>query len=137
MSSTKTKTRTARASKKKRAVREKQTVYTTHNANGKRALRPARAKKLVIEMYGGEPYEYYPLGKYVVAAPGVCGGRPTFKYTRVEVKPILDAMGDGWSVNDVVNFYQRPEISSVAVREAVRLASTAFAQSVSARMLVA
>jgi hypothetical protein len=25
------------------------------------------------EVRGGEPYEYFPLGKYVVAAPAVCG----------------------------------------------------------------
>jgi len=30
--------------------------------------------KLVREMVGGEPYEYYPLGNHIVAAPGVCGG---------------------------------------------------------------
>jgi len=46
--------------------------------------------KLVTEMVGGEPYQYYPLGQYVVRAIGVCGGRPTFKYTRIEVK--------GWGV---------------------------------------
>lgn len=36
--------------------------------------------ELMTEIVGGEPYEYYPLGEYVVRAPGVCGGRPTFKY---------------------------------------------------------
>jgi hypothetical protein len=41
--------------------------------------------ELVRETVGGEPYEYYPLGQYVVIAPGVCGGRPTFKYTRLDV----------------------------------------------------
>jgi len=35
-------------------------------------------------MRGGEPYEYYPLGEYIVIAPGVCGGRPTFKGTRLD-----------------------------------------------------
>jgi hypothetical protein len=40
-------------------------------------------KTLVCEMYGDVPYEYYPIGQYIVAAPGVCGGRPTFKYTRL------------------------------------------------------
>src|SRR5215510_566674 len=34
---------------------------------------------------GGEAYEDYPLGQYIVAAPGVCGGRPTFKYTRIDI----------------------------------------------------
>ena len=40
---------------------------------------------LMTEMVGGEPYQYYPLGDYVVRAVGVCGGRPTFKYTRIEI----------------------------------------------------
>src|SRR5438046_9046139 len=31
--------------------------------------------RLVREMRGGEPYEYYPVGEYIVTAPGVCGGR--------------------------------------------------------------
>jgi len=36
---------------------------------------------LITEIVNGEPYHYYPLGDYVVRAIGVCGGRPTFKYT--------------------------------------------------------
>jgi len=47
-------------------------------------------RRLVRETRGGEPYEYYALGEYVVVAPGVCGGRPTFKGTRLEVQVILD-----------------------------------------------
>jgi len=53
-------------------------------------------KELTRELYG-EWYEYVPLGKHVVAAPGVCGGRPTFKYTRLEVSVILDLLAAGWS----------------------------------------
>ena len=30
--------------------------------------------KLVTETVGGEAYQYYPLGEYVVRAVGVCGG---------------------------------------------------------------
>jgi hypothetical protein len=41
--------------------------------------------KLVREMMAWESYEYYLLGQYIVAAPEVCGGRPTFKYTRIDV----------------------------------------------------
>ena len=40
------------------------------------------AKELTRELVDGESYEYVPLGKHVVAAPGICGGRPTFNYTR-------------------------------------------------------
>lgn len=41
--------------------------------------------ELVSEIIGGEVYQYYPLGEYVVRAVGVCGTRPTFKYTRIEI----------------------------------------------------
>lgn len=59
--------------------------------------------ELVTEMYGGEPYEYYPLGKYIVRAPGVCGGRPTFKYTRIEASYILAQLGNGLSPEYLVD----------------------------------
>jgi len=39
----------------------------------------------------GELYGYYLLGKYIVAAPGVCEGRPTFKFTRIDVYYALGA----------------------------------------------
>jgi len=41
-------------------------------------------RKLMTEMAGGELYQYYPLGKHVVRPINVCGGRPTFKYTRMK-----------------------------------------------------
>jgi len=46
-------------------------------------------RKKVKKIVGGKVYECIPLGKYVVNAPGVCRGRPTFKYTRIEVTRIL------------------------------------------------
>jgi hypothetical protein len=57
--------------------------------------------ELVREMYGDSLYEYYPLGKYIVAAPGICGGRPTFKYTRLEVSVILSLIALGETVEQV------------------------------------
>src|SRR4051794_35558879 len=45
--------------------------------------------QLVREIRGGYPYEYYPLGEYIVSAPGVCGGRLTFKYTRLDARWVL------------------------------------------------
>lgn len=91
-----------------------------------RARHKPRARAMARELYGGELYEYYPLGKYIVAAPDVCRGRPTFKYTRVEIVPIPEGIAGGWSVQDVVTFYQRPEISPAAVREAIRLAASTW-----------
>src|SRR5260221_14657462 len=94
-------------------------------ANGTRAKQP----KLVREMRGGEPYEYYPLGKYIVAAPGVCKGRPTFKGTRIRVAFILDLIEGGWSIEQITQEYTDSEISAEGVREAIRLAKDALTKS--------
>ncbi len=47
-------------------------------------------RTVVREEIDGETYEYTPLGKHIVSAPGVCRGRPTFKYTRIEVAGVLE-----------------------------------------------
>lgn len=65
--------------------------------------------QLTQEMYGGEVYEYYPLGKYIVAAPGVCGGRPTFKYTRLEVSMILAQLSIGRSAEELSECVKKSE----------------------------
>ena len=82
--------------------------------------------KLVRELYRGEPYEYYPLGKYVVTSPGVCGGRPTFKYTRLEVNIILSLFASGETVEQIVQAYSLSQLSPEAVKEAVQLAGQAL-----------
>jgi uncharacterized protein (DUF433 family) len=89
----------------------------------------ATKPKLVQEMYGGELYEYYPLGKYIVAAPGVCGGRPTFKYTRLEVSMILALIESGVTIEQAVKRYSRSKITVEAVKEAIQLARRAFESS--------
>lgn len=84
------------------------------------------------EIYGGEVYEYYSLGRYIVAAPGICGGRPTFKYTRIEPRIILAWLAEGRSMEEIVQDYNRKEITVEAIREAILLASQAFAQPIHA-----
>jgi uncharacterized protein (DUF433 family) len=81
---------------------------------------------LVRESVGGEPYEYFPLGNYVVRAPGVCGGRLTFKYTRIEVSFILNRIAQGKSIEYIVDAYADPHLTRAAIQEAIRLANTAF-----------
>jgi uncharacterized protein (DUF433 family) len=81
--------------------------------------------QLVTEIYGGEPYAYYPLGEFVVRAPGVCGGRPTFKYTRIEVTGTLQRLLAGESLEDIVAGYGG-RVSVEAVREAGRIVTHSF-----------
>ncbi|HNS40626.1 MAG TPA: DUF433 domain-containing protein [Promineifilum sp.] len=85
-----------------------------------------RSPKLVREIIDGIAYEYYPLGKYIVAAPGVCGGRPTFKHTRLEVSTILALIAEGRSLDEVVAEYEASRLTIDAVREALQLADEAF-----------
>lgn len=92
------------------------------------------AKKLVREVVGGEPYEYYPLGDYIVAAPGVCGGRPTFKHTRIEVEVVLDLLAAEESIERLIEDF-RGRIPREAFEETLTLAALLLkreAQSVAA-----
>jgi hypothetical protein len=52
-------------------------------------------RQMIREQVGEEWYEYVPLGKFVVSAPAVCRGRPTFQYTRIEVAGSSNASGRG------------------------------------------
>jgi uncharacterized protein (DUF433 family) len=79
-------------------------------------------RELVRETVGGEIYEYYPLGEYVVMAPGVCGGRPTFKYTRLEISAILAEIAAGLSIDETLLAYDRSQLSRQAIREAMSFA---------------
>jgi uncharacterized protein (DUF433 family) len=81
--------------------------------------------RLVTETVGGEIYQYYPLGTYVVRAPGVCGGRPTFKYTRIEITGTLERLAVGEKIDDIVTGY-RGRVPREAVVEAVHLITSQF-----------
>ena len=95
----------------------------------------SRRTNLVREVHGNEPYEYRPLGKYVVSAPGVCGGRPTCKYTRLEVIAVLALIASGESIDQVVRAYSLSHLTPEAVKEAIRLADQALVQSTQRLML--
>jgi uncharacterized protein (DUF433 family) len=82
---------------------------------------------MVTEVINGEPYDYYPMGRYVVRALGVCGGRPTFKYTRIEIAGTLDRLHAGENIDDVVEGYEGT-VPYEAVLEAIRISTdNAFA----------
>jgi len=80
---------------------------------------------LITETVGNEPYQYYPLGKYVVRAPGICGGRPTFKYTRIEITGTLDRLAAGETIDEIMAGY-RNKVSHEAVVEAIQLIADQF-----------
>ena len=76
--------------------------------------------ELMTEVVNGEPYQYYPLGEHVVRAVGICGGRPTFKYTRIEITGTLDRLAAGESLEAIIAGY-RGKVSREAVMEAVQI----------------
>ncbi len=93
-------------------------------ASGKQT---AVKKQLIREQMGEEWYEYVPLGKFVVSAPTVCRGRPTFKYTRIEVAGVLERLGAGHAVDDLIADSQG-RLTQEAIAEAACLAAKALIQ---------
>lgn len=87
---------------------------------------PPNSVNLYVNYMATISDEYYPLGKYIVRAPGICGGRPTFKYTRLEPSFILAQLSLGRTVEEVVAAYQPSRVSVEGVYEAIKLANQAF-----------
>ena len=88
-----------------------------------------QSRKLIRQEDAAGAYEFYPIGRHVVIAPGVCGGRPTFKGTRVEVRTVLDCLRHGRSIPEVRKGY--PSVSQAAIEEAIGLAARALAENFS------
>ncbi len=74
---------------------------------------------LIAEEVNGVIQQYYSLGEYVVVQPGVCGGRPTIKHTRIDARHVLGALRRGDTPELIVGDYQIPV---AAVHEVVELA---------------
>jgi uncharacterized protein (DUF433 family) len=89
-------------------------------------------QQLVREMVGGEWYEYIPLGKFIVSAPGVCRGRPTFKYTRIEVAGVLERLAAGHDIEALI-IDSRERLSREAIAEAAVLAAKALTRQATSR----
>jgi uncharacterized protein (DUF433 family) len=82
-------------------------------------------RELMTETVGGERYQYVPLGRYVVRAPEVCSGRPTFKYTRIEITGTLERLAAGETIEQIVAGY-RGRVSREAIIEAIGVINTQF-----------
>ena len=65
------------------------------------------------------------LGRYVVADPAVCHGRPTFRGTRIFVSDVLDDVARGMAWEAIIERWHG-SIKKEAIPEAVRLAREAL-----------
>ncbi len=84
--------------------------------------------QLMTELVGGEVYQYYPLGTHIVRAPGVCGGRPTFKYTRIEIPGVLERLAAGDSIARLVHGYHG-RVAAEAIAEPLKLVTNGYINS--------
>lgn len=65
------------------------------------------------------------LGKYIVADPNICHGKPTYKGSRVMVWQVLEALEDGESWDEIVQAWPGA-VTREAIAETIRLARTAM-----------
>lgn len=81
--------------------------------------RPLLDLPLLKERVGETEIAYYPLGKHLAVMPGVCGGRPTVKFTRIDARAIIGALQRGDSPELIADDF---DIPLGAIDEAVQLA---------------
>jgi len=65
------------------------------------------------------------LGRYIVADPEICHGKPTFRGTRIMVWQVLDQVANGMAWETIVDEW-RGRVTKDAIAEAVRLAKDSF-----------
>jgi uncharacterized protein (DUF433 family) len=73
----------------------------------------------------GPESEAKALGRYVVADPKICHGKPTYRGTRIMVWQVLEMLADGLSW-EAITAEWRGSISEEAIAETVKLAGEAF-----------
>ena len=67
------------------------------------------------------------LGRYIVADPDICHGKPTFRGTRIMVWQVLEMVAEGKAWESIVQEWDGA-ITKDAITEAVYLASKSFVQ---------
>ncbi len=65
------------------------------------------------------------IGRYIVADPEICHGKPTFRGTRVFVGDVLDQVASGMAWDTIIQEWNG-NVSKPAIREAVELAGQAL-----------
>jgi len=67
------------------------------------------------------------LGRYIVADPKICHGKPTFRGTRVFVADVLEQVAAGLAWETIIEEWHN-SITEEAITEAVQLATQAWMQ---------
>jgi uncharacterized protein (DUF433 family) len=67
------------------------------------------------------------LGRYIVADPDICHGKPTFRGTRIMVTQVLKQVGKGMSWDRITKEWHGA-VSKEAIAEALALAERIFEQ---------
>ena len=65
------------------------------------------------------------LGRYIVADPKICHGKPTFRGTRIFVEDVLDQVASGMAWESISEEWN-DGITKEAIAEAVQFASQAL-----------
>lgn len=65
------------------------------------------------------------LGRYIVADPKICHGKPTFRGTRVFVSDVLEQVAGGLAWETIIEEWHN-SITKEAIAEAVQLATQAL-----------
>ena len=60
------------------------------------------------------------MGRYIVADPNICHGKPTFRGTRILVSDVLEQVADGLAWETIIEEWHG-SITSEAIAEAVHL----------------
>ena len=69
---------------------------------------------------------YKVLGRYIVADPRICHGKPTFRGTRIMVAQVLEQVAGGMDWKTIEAEWQG-RVPEAAIAETVRLANQVFA----------
>ena len=65
------------------------------------------------------------LGRFILADPKICHGKPVFRGTRVFVSDVLEMVAEGTAWETIIEQWHN-SITKEAIAEAVKLSSEAF-----------
>ena len=65
------------------------------------------------------------LGRYIVADPKICHGKPTFRGTRIFVSDVLEQVASGMAWETIIEEWH-DSLTKEAIAEAVQLATQAW-----------